>query len=78
MVGDLYGRRHFAKIRGNLGFYYMWGGFIGPVAAGWIYDRVETYTPTLWGLVGLYLISAYVYKLLSKPWLARVQGRFAL
>lgn len=74
MVGDLYGRRHFAKIRGNLSLYYQWGGFIGPVVAGWTYDTVASYTPMLWALVGLYVAAAGVYRLLSKPWAARVHG----
>lgn len=74
MVGDLYGRRHFAKIRGNLSLYYQWGGFIGPVVAGWTYDTVASYTPMLWALVGLYVMGAGVYLLLSKPWAARLHG----
>ena len=73
-VGDLYGRRHFAKVRGNLSLYYMWGSFFGPIAAGWVYDSDKTYTPMLWGLIVLFLVGAYVYTLLSKPWLTRVHG----
>lgn len=77
MVGDLYGRSHFAKIRGNMSLYYQWGGFIGPVVAGWIYDRVESYTPTLWALAGLYVLTAFIYTLLSKPWRARLYGVYS-
>lgn len=72
MVGDLYGRRHFAKIRGNMSLYYQWGGFFGPIVAGWVYDRDQTYIPMLLGLVALYVVGAYVYTLLGKPWRARV------
>ena len=36
-VGDFYGRRYFATIRGMMSFFYMWGSFAGPVFAG---DRV--------------------------------------
>jgi len=74
MVGDLYGRRHFAKIRGNMSLYYQWGGFFGPVVAGWVYDSDQTYTPTLLGLIAIYLVGAYIYTLLSKPWRNRVHG----
>ena len=67
-VGDIFGRKHFATIRGTMSFFYMWGGVIGPVAAGAIYDRIQSYTPTLWALVVLLSISAVLYALLSKPW----------
>ena len=74
MVGDLYGRQHFAKIRGNMSLYYQWGGFLGPIAAGWVYDRDQTYAPMLLALVAIYIVAAYIYTLLSKPWLARLQS----
>ena len=74
MVGDLYGRQHFAKVRGNMGFFYQWGGFIGPVAAGAIFDSTRSYESALWGIVLLYLVAAWVYLLLSKPWLARMEA----
>lgn len=38
-VGDFYGRKYFATIRGVLSFFYMWGSVAGPVLAGAIYDR---------------------------------------
>jgi hypothetical protein len=28
-VGDFFGRKHFATIRGMLSFFYMWGSFAG-------------------------------------------------
>jgi MFS family permease len=42
-VGDFFGRRHFATVRGSMSFFYMWGSFAGPVLAGAIYDRTESY-----------------------------------
>ena len=38
-VGDFFGRRNFATIRGAMSFFYMWGSFAGPIMAGTIYDR---------------------------------------
>ncbi|MFQ5916887.1 MAG: MFS transporter [Candidatus Binatia bacterium] len=73
-VGDIYGRKNFAKIRGTMSFFYMWGGVVGPIAAGAVYDRIQNYTPMLWALVVLLLISAALYALLSKPW-ARSLGQ---
>jgi MFS family permease len=39
VVGDLFGRKHYAKIRGYMTLFYTWGGVIGPVVAGAIFDR---------------------------------------
>lgn len=67
-VGDIFGRSHFAKIRGTMSFFYMWGGVIGPVLAGRIYDRSQSYSSILWLLVGVLIGSALLYTLLAKPW----------
>jgi MFS family permease len=67
-VGDLFGRRFFATIRGTMGLFYMWGTVLGPVVAGFIYDRHQTYAPMLWGLVLLFSLSAIFYGLLHGPW----------
>ena len=52
VVGDLFGRKHYAKIRGYMVLFYTWGGVLGPVIAGAIFDRWQTYEPLLWSLVG--------------------------
>jgi MFS family permease len=67
-IGDIYGRKNFAKIRGTMSFFYMWGGVVGPIIAGAVYDRTQNYTPMLWVLVGLLIISSALYAMLSKPW----------
>lgn len=71
MVGDLYGRRRFATVRGAMGFFYQWGGLIGPFLAGVIYDRTQSYRPALLGVAFLYLVAAYLYLLLGRTRLAR-------
>lgn len=71
LVGELYGRRRFATVRGAMGFFYQWGGLIGPYLAGAIYDRTRSYHPALLGVAFLYLVSAYVYLLLGRSRLAR-------
>jgi MFS family permease len=68
MVGDIFGRKHFAKIRGYMSMFYVWGSVIGPVIAGAIWDRWHTYEPMLWGLVGMFFLSGVFYSLLGKPW----------
>lgn len=67
-VGDFFGRRYFASIRGTMSFFYMWGGVVGPVLAGAIYDRSQSYAPMLWGLFGLLLVATLLNAVLIKPW----------
>jgi MFS family permease len=68
VVGDFFGRKHFAKIRGYMSFFYMWGGVAGPVIAGAIYDRWHTYEPLLWGLIGLFALAGVTFRRLGKKW----------
>jgi MFS family permease len=68
LVGDFFGRKHFAKIRGYMGLFYVWGGVSGPVVAGAIYDRWQTYEPILWILIALFVVSGIFYARLIKPW----------
>jgi MFS family permease len=70
--GDFFGRKFFATIRGNMTFFYMWGSALGPVIAGYLYDRTQTYTVTLWGVLVLLGLSAGLTALLIKPWTIRV------
>lgn len=70
-VGDFFGRKTFATIRGTMSFFYMWGSVLGPVIAGAIYDRNQTYEPMLWGLIALFLVASALYACLSKPVLRR-------
>jgi MFS family permease len=71
VVGDFFGRKHFAKIRGYMSFFYMWGGVAGPVIAGAIYDRWQTYEPMLWALVLLFALSGSIFGMLIKRWETR-------
>jgi MFS family permease len=68
VVGDLFGRAHFAKIRGYMSFFYMWGGVVGPIVAGAIYDRWQTYEPLLWTLIVLSVVSGLFYGVVIRPW----------
>jgi len=74
MVGDFFGRKHFAKIRGYMSFFYVWGSVTGPVVAGAIWDRWQTYEPMLWGLVVMFCLAGVFYSLLGKSW-ARPSAR---
>jgi sugar phosphate permease len=74
MVGELYGRRHFAKVRGNMGFFYQWGGMIGPAAAGAIFDATQSYKSALLGMAALYVVAALLYLVLGRTRLARMRA----
>ncbi len=67
-VGDFFGRKYFGTIRGTMSFFYMWGGAIGPVIAGAVYDRSESYASVIWGLIVLLIAAAFLVSLLVQPW----------
>lgn len=78
-VGDFFGRKYFGTIRGTMSFFYMWGGALGPVIAGAIYDRTQSYSSVLWGLVAMLSIAALLIALLIRPWNRQVSaGRRAV
>jgi MFS family permease len=76
IVGDLFGRKHYAKIRGYMTLFYTWGGVIGPVIAGVIFDRWQTYQPLLWSLVVVFFVAGLFFGSLSKAW-QKATGRTA-
>jgi sugar phosphate permease len=67
-VGDFFGRRNFATIRGAMSFFYMWGSFAGPIMAGAIYDRTQSYTMALWIMLGLLTFATLLVLFLIRPW----------
>jgi sugar phosphate permease len=71
-VGDLFGRRNFATIRGTMSFFYSWGSFVGPVMAGIIYDRTESYSLVLWIFLGLLTAATALVLFLIQPWTKRM------
>jgi MFS family permease len=68
IVGDLFGRKHFAKIRGYMGLFYTWGGVVGPVVAGAVFDRWQTYEPLLWLLVAVFTVAGLFFGSLTRSW----------
>jgi MFS family permease len=68
VVGDLFGRRHYAKIRGYMVLFYTWGGVLGPVIAGAIFDRWQTYEPLLWSLIVVFSVAGLLFASLNRSW----------
>jgi MFS family permease len=66
-VGDFFGRKSFATIRGTMSFFYLWGPALGPVITGAVYDRHQSYAPLMTAYIVTFLIAAGLYALLTKP-----------
>jgi len=60
LVGDFYGRRHFATIRGWIGMLQSFASMPAAVFTGWIYDRTQSYTYALLPFIVLYGLAALV------------------
>jgi MFS family permease len=71
-VGDFFGRRYFATIRGMMSFFYMWGSFAGPIMAGAIYDRTHSYMMVLWIWLSLLTFATLLVLFLIRPWTDRM------
>lgn len=71
-VGDFFGRRHFATIRGMMSFFYMWGSFAGPVLAGVVYDKTQTYWIVLWIFLTLLIVATVLVFSLIRAWTIRM------
>jgi cyanate permease len=50
-----------------MSFIYTWGDVLGPVAAGFLYDRTQTYNAILWTLVVVLAIASGACATLTKP-----------
>lgn len=61
LLGEYYGRAWFASLRGTMGLFYTWGGVLGPVFAGWIYDTTLSYNIALVSFVGVYFLAGIAY-----------------
>ncbi len=66
-VGDFFGRKSFATIRGTMSFFYLWGPAFGPVIAGAVYDHYQSYSPLMSGFIALSLVSGALYFMLTRP-----------
>ena len=67
-VGDFFGRKSFGTIRGNMNLFYTWGSVLGPVIAGAVYDRTQSYDAVFRGMAVLLIIAATLTAVLIKPW----------
>ena len=66
-VGDYFGRKHFATIRGSMSFFYLWGPALGPVITGYVYDRHQSYAPLMNAYIAIALVASLLYASLRQP-----------
>ena len=66
-VGDFFGRKSFATIRGTMSFFYLWGPALGPVITGAVYDRHQSYAPLMAAYIATFLVAAVLYAFLRRP-----------
>jgi len=66
-VGDFFGRKSFATIRGTMSFFYLWGPALGPVITGAVYDGYQSYAPMMSTFIGLSLTAGCLYGMLAPP-----------
>ncbi len=67
LVGDLFGRKNFATIRGWIGLIQSLFAMGAPVFAGWIYDKFESYTLVIIPFIAAYLYAAVLFWAIPKP-----------
>ena len=72
-VGDFFGRKSFAAIRGTMSFFYLWGPALGPVITGAVYDHYHSYAPMMPAFIVLALVASGLYASLVKPSSAKPQ-----
>ena len=74
-IGDYFGRRHYATLRGIINLSYSWALLLVPFAAGWWFDHYTSYTVPLIVSLGASLASMVLYALMRQP---KLPSRLAL
>lgn len=67
LVGDFFGRKRFATLRGILSLVYSWGMIVMPVTAGVIFDRTDSYGLVIWIFAGMYITGAMLFTVIRPP-----------
>jgi sugar phosphate permease len=73
LIGDLFGRRSYATLRGIMAVGYGLATFLSPIYAGWIFDRTGSYTIVLITFAFVFMVTAAFFAMLRHP--SRVSAR---
>jgi MFS family permease len=71
LIGDFFGRRAYATLRGIMGIGYGTATFVSPVYAGWVYDATGGYRLVLITFSIVLLVAACFFTILSHPSLTK-------
>jgi sugar phosphate permease len=66
LIGDFFGRRSYATLRGIMGVGYGLGTFVSPVFAGWVFDRTGSYAIVLTTFSIILLIAAIMFSFIYR------------
>jgi MFS family permease len=67
LVGDCFGRTHFASIRGWISMFQSFASMPAAVLTGWIYDQTESYTYAVIGFIVCYGVAGLILWWLPQP-----------
>jgi MFS family permease len=67
LVGDFFGRAHFATIRGWISMFQSFASMPAAVVTGWIYDQTQSYTYALVGFIVCYGVAGMILWLMPHP-----------
>ncbi|SVC19992.1 uncharacterized protein METZ01_LOCUS272846, partial [marine metagenome] len=67
LVGDYFGRKRFATLRGILSLVYSWGMIVMPIVAGAIFDRTSSYNNVIWIFIGMYICGTVLFLVIQRP-----------
>jgi MFS family permease len=67
LIGDFFGRRNYATVRGLMGVSYGTTSFLSPIYAGVVFDRTGSYTFVLVSLSMVLLITVCLFARLRPP-----------
>ena len=66
-VGDYYGRRRFATLRGIMVFSHSWALIASPALVGWWADRTGGYGLPLWIALVIYALASVCFAITRRP-----------
>ena len=66
-IGDYFGRRHYATLRGFIGMSYSWAWLVMPFASGWWFDHHDSYGVPLVVASVVAAFSAGAYASMRRP-----------
>ncbi len=67
IIGDFFGRKSYATLRGIMGIFYGMATFGSPIYAGWIFDLTGNYTITLFTFAAASTLAAIFFAFLRPP-----------